>query len=180
VLAEGTVMTCSVLVRRPPAPTEVGGVLRSGAGTVARTARRWVRRLADGDAAVVQLVRFALAGGLATGVQVLLFAALAPVGVLGANVAAWGLSTALANELHRRRTFQAGERVGWLSAQWEGGGLSLIGLGATTGALSGLTVVVPDAGVVPQALLVLTVNVLVGVARFVALRWAFLVRPRTA
>ena len=121
-----------------------------------------------------------MTGGLATAVQLLLFLLLAPIGALVANLIAWVGSTALANELHRRRTFHAGARVGWLTAQWEGGGLSLLGLGITTGALAVLEVTVPDAAATTQALLVLAVNVTVGLARFLALRWAFLERPGTA
>ena len=169
-------MTYPTLVRRGPAPSEVGGRVRSAAGPPLRT----TRRLLDGDTVPAQLGRFALTGGLTTLVQLLLFSILAPAGALLANAVAWATSTAMANELHRRRTFHADERVSWLAAQWEGGGLALIGLAMTTGALAGLSVAVPDAPVAVQALLVLTVNVTVGTLRFLALRWAFTVRPLEA
>ena len=169
-------MTCPTLVRPWPAPTEVGGRMRSAVGPAVQTAQR----LLDGDAAPSQFARFALTGGLATLVQLLLFALLAPAGMLVANAVAWASSTALANELHRRRTFHADERVSWSAAQWEGGGLAGIGLAITTGALAGLSVVVPDAPVVVQAVLVLLVNAMVGVLRFIALRWAFTARPLEA
>ena len=165
-------MTYPTLVRRP-APAAVGGRVRSAAGPALQNAQR----LLEGDAVPAQLGRFALTGGFSTLVQLLLFSILAPTGTLLANAVAWAASTALANELHRRRTFHADARVSWLAAQWEGGGLAVIGLAMTTGALAGLSVVVPGAPVVVQALLVLTVNVTVGTLRFIALRWAFTVRP---
>jgi putative flippase GtrA len=169
-------MTCPTLVRRLPAPLGFRGCLPSAHGTAGRTAARLLRRLRDADAAAAQLVRFALAGGLATAVQVSLFALLAPIGSLSANVVAWSVSTALANELHRRRTFRAGDLVGWFAAQWEGGGLALVGLLATSGALALLAAAAPDADVATQTLLVLAMTAAVGLARFVALRWSFVVR----
>jgi hypothetical protein len=48
------------------------------------------------------------------------------------------LSSILANELHRRLTFHATGRVGWLTAQWEGGGLAATGLVASGVALATL------------------------------------------
>jgi peptidoglycan biosynthesis protein MviN/MurJ (putative lipid II flippase) len=110
----------------------------------------------------------------------LIFLLLAPSGVLLANLVSWVGSTALSNELHRRRTFHADGRVGWLTAQWEGSGLAVLGLGLTSVGLATLALVVPDAGALVQALLVLTVNATVGLGRFLALRWAFGGRPRTA
>jgi putative flippase GtrA len=171
-------MTCSTLVRRRSAPADGRGPARSGKAGPRSTGR--LPRLLTGDATLPQLARFALTGGMASAVQVLLFLLLAPGGALLANVVAWAGSTALANELHRRRTFHADDRVGRLTAQVEGGGLSLLGLGLTSGGLAVLAVVVPDAGAVVQALLVLALNAAVGFGRFVALRWAFAERPRTA
>jgi putative flippase GtrA len=169
-------MTCSILARPAGAHTEVGQ-LRSEAGPALRTSAQWLR---DGDAAPAQLARFALTGGLSTSVQVLLFTLLAPIGALTANGVAWAVSTALANELHRRRTFHADAQVGWFAAQWEGGGLALLGLAITSSALAALTVAAPTAAVAVQVLLVLAVNASVGGLRFLALRWAFSVRPREA
>ena len=168
-------MSCPTLARRRPAPPEVGHAPEpSGGGD-----DRWLHRLVTSDSPLAQLVRFALTGGLSSTVQVLLFALLAPVGTHAANLLAWTASTALANELHRRRTFRAGGRISWFAAQWEGGGLSLVGLGLTTGALALLQSTTPDAAVPVQALLVLLVNTTVGVARFLALRWAFGGHPGT-
>ena len=166
-------MTCSTLARRP-APAGIRGSVRSAAGSVGTPP--WLRSVVDGDAPLAQLARFAVMGGLATTVQLLVFLLLAPVGVLLANAVAGAGSTALANELHRRRTFHAEGRIGWLTAQWEGAGLAVLGLGITSGALATLTVVLPDAGAPIQALLVLSINAAVGLGRFLALRWAFVVR----
>ena len=170
-------MTCSTLIRRRSAPTEVEGW--AGSGTAPPGTTRRLSPLLAGDATLAQLARFAMAGVLASAVQVLLFLLLAPIGALLANLFAWAGSTALANELHRRRTFHADGRVGWLAAQVEGGGLAVVGLGITTGALATMAVVVPHAGTPLQALLVLLVNTTVGVARFIALRWAFVVHAST-
>jgi putative flippase GtrA len=171
-----TTMSCPTLARRRSAQTEV----RHAPGPAARADGRWPHRLVSSDSPLAQLTRFALTGGLSSTVQVLLFALLAPVGTHVANVVAWTASTALANELHRRRTFRVGERISWFAAQWEGGSLSLVGLGLTTGALLLLQATTPDAAVPVQVLLVLLVNTTVGGARFLALRWAFFVRPHTA
>ena len=169
-------MTCPTLACRGAALGEVGEHLRSVAGSAGRTTAALARTLVGSDAAAAQLVRFAVVGGSTTAVQVLLFAFLAPVGALGANVVAWAASSAMANELHRRRTFRAGERVGWLAAQIEGGSLSVVGLLATSAALALLAVALPGAALAQQTVLVLSITATVGLARFVALRWSFVVR----
>jgi putative flippase GtrA len=169
-------MTCPTLVCRGAALGEVGEHLRSVAGSAVRTTSALARTLVGSDAPAAQLVRFAIVGGSTTAVQVLLFTLLVPVGALGANVVAWAASSAMANELHRRRTFRAGERVGWLAAQIEGGGLSVVGLLATSAALALLAVALPGAALVQQTVLVLAITAAVGLARFVALRWSFVVR----
>lgn len=164
-------MTCPAVARCAPTAQVIGLFLLHLPGR--DTVSRHLQQLRDGDAATLQLVRFAVAGGLSAVVQVLLFALLAPVGSLLANVVSWAVSTMLANDLHRRRTFHAGERVGWFAAQWEGGGLSLLGLLLTSGALALLTSAAPGATVAEQTLLILAVNAAVGLGRFVALRWSF-------
>ena len=168
----GTVVTCPSLARRVPAPAELDACLRAAAVAVAGR----LRRLTAGDGTTAQLARFTAAGILATTVQVLLFAVLAPSGALLANVVSWGVSTALANELHRRRTFRARERVGAVAAQLEGGSLALVTLLATSAALTALAAAVPAATVGTETLLVLGVTAAVGLLRFAALRWSFLVR----
>ena len=84
-----------------------------------------------GDRWFAQLIRFALVGGLSNIGYFLLFLACYGGGPQLANLTGSVVSTALANELHRRLTFHASDRVGWLTAQLEGGGLALVGLGIT-------------------------------------------------
>ncbi|WP_280423972.1 GtrA family protein [Nocardia carnea] len=133
----------------------------------------WQQRLLRylrGDRAFPQLIRFALVGGLSNISYVLLFLSLTGAGTLLANVAGSVVSTVLANELHRRLTFHAAERVGWFTAQWEGGGLALLGLGISTAALAALEVLAPTLAEPAQAAAVLAISAAVGGLRFLALR----------
>ncbi|MEU8900466.1 GtrA family protein [Nocardia sp. NPDC048505] len=123
-----------------------------------------------GDHVVAQLIRFALVGGCSNIAYVLLFVAAGACGPLIANVAGSIASTVIANELHRRLTFRAAGRVGWFTAQWEGGGLALLGLLVSTAALAGLEFWAPGLGEIAQAGAVLGVMAAVGGLRFVALR----------
>jgi putative flippase GtrA len=169
VLAEGTTVTCPTLLR-PSAAAEVFGDLRSGLSGAAHRGAERVRR----DDGTGQFARFVLVGGLSSAVYALLFAVLTdPVGSVAANVLGSVASSVLANELHRRLTFHAGERIDWLTAQWEGGALAAAGIVATSAALAWLTSVVGSPGVVVQLLLVGAVTGAIGMLRFVALRWAF-------
>jgi putative flippase GtrA len=127
-----------------------------------------------------QFARFVLVGGVTTLVYAALFAALESFGYLPAHVAATAVSTVLANEMHRRLTFHAGERVHWLTAQLEASGVTVIGLFLTSTSLGVLNALVPDARVLTQVALVVTVTGLVGLMRFVALRWLFRPRATTA
>ncbi|MEV6323544.1 GtrA family protein [Nocardia sp. NPDC051787] len=122
------------------------------------------------DRAFAQLIRFALAGGSSNVAYVLLFFAMHGVGPLIANVAGSVVSTMIANELHRQLTFHAAGRVGWFTAQWEGGGLALVGLGITTAALAALGVWAPGLGDTAQAAAILAITAAVGGLRFLALR----------
>ena len=127
-----------------------------------------------------QFARFVLVGGSTTAVYALLFLLLARfwgINYMAAHVTAMLVSTALANELHRRLTFHAGERVGWFTAQWEAGGISMIGLFATSTALGWLDVATATARHALQIAVVVGVIALIGVIRFVALRWIFRARP---
>nr|WP_231390240.1 GtrA family protein [Nocardia sp. CNY236] len=119
---------------------------------------------------MAQLVRFALVGGSSNIAYVALFYVLYSVGPLAANVVGSVVSTLIANELHRQLTFHAADRVGWFTAQWEGGGLALIGLGITTTALAALDYWVPDLGNTAQAAAILAITAAVGGIRFLALR----------
>ncbi len=156
-------MTCpSLLTRRPAVGDAVGSLVT------------WFR----GEETLAQFARFVLVGGSTTLVYAALFAALEGLGYLPAHVVGTAVSTVLANEMHRRLTFHAGERVHWLTAQAEAGGVTVIGLLLTSTALGILNSVVPDASVLMQVTLVVTVIGLVGLMRFIALRWLF--RPRVA
>jgi hypothetical protein len=95
------------------------------------------------------------------------------VGDQPANTAGSVLSSMVANELHRRLTFRAGDRVGWWAAQWQGGGVALVGIVATSLALAWLDGVTGATGVVADLALVALVTGAIGLARFVALRWLF-------
>ena len=125
---------------------------------------------------LAQFARFVLVGGSSTLVYAILFAALEGFGYLPAHVAATAVSTVLANEMHRRLTFHAGERVHWLTAQLEASGVTVIGLLLSSAALGVLDSFAPDASVAAQVSLVVTVTGLIGLMRFIALRWLF--RPR--
>ncbi|MFE6919789.1 GtrA family protein [Nocardia sp. NPDC057663] len=129
-----------------------------------------VRRFLRGDHAVAQLIRFALVGGASNIAYVLLFLACDGFGPLAANTIGSIVSTVIANELHRQLTFRAAGRVGWFTAQWEGGGLALIGLLVSTAALAGLESLAPGLGRLAQAGAVLAVMAAAGGLRFLALR----------
>jgi putative flippase GtrA len=127
-----------------------------------------------GDRWHAQLIRFALVGGLSNVGYFLLFMACYGIGPQLANLAGSMVSTAVANELHRRLTFQAADRVGWLTAQLEGGGLALAGLAITSAALALLNILVPHLGGIPDAIAVIFVTAAVGTVRFLTLRlWVF-------
>jgi putative flippase GtrA len=172
--AEGTAVTCPTLLRPAAAAEVVGDLGRGVSGAVQWGAER-VRR----DDGTGQFARFVLVGGLSSAVYALLFAVLAvPVGGVPANVLGSAVSSVLANELHRRLTFRAGERIAWLTAQWEGGALAAAGILTTSVALGWLTAVAGTTDVGVQLLLVGAVTGAIGMLRFVALRWAF--GPREA
>ena len=135
----------------------------------------WLRS----DDTLAQFARFVLVGSATTGVYAALFLLVghvADVGYLPAHVAAIVASTALANDLHRRLTFHAEDRVGWLTAQWEAGAVGLLGLVATSTALGWLDAATGVADHLVQIAVVTAVVAVIGVLRFVALRWIF--RPR--
>jgi putative flippase GtrA len=137
-----------------------------------------VRRLADRlreDDVPAQFARFVLFGGLSSALYAVLFVALGDLGDLGdqgANIVGAIGSSALANELHRRLTFHAGERVSWLTAQWEGGGMALVGMVATALALAWWDATT-DSGAFARFVVVAGVTGAIGLVRFLALRWAF-------
>ncbi len=121
-----------------------------------------------------QLIRFAVVGGLSNVGYFLLFTACYGEGPQVANLIGSIVSTAIANELHRRLTFHAAARVGWLTAQIEGGGLALAGLAITSAALALLDVVAPGMGDIAEAIAVIVITAAVGTLRFLSLRlWVF-------
>jgi putative flippase GtrA len=139
--------------------------VRTTSNNVPSVPASWLRS----GTAPAQLVRFAATGGITFVVQFGLFYSLFP---FGGQVATWGsgvVSSMLANEMHRRLTFRAGSRVPWWTAQWEGGGLSLVALAATSAALA----LAGDAfgtGWGARVLLIAAVNAAVGLSRFALLR----------
>ncbi|MFJ4650384.1 GtrA family protein [Nocardia sp. NPDC088792] len=123
---------------------------------------------------VAQLIRFALVGGLSNVGYVLLFLALHGDGPQVANLIGSIVSTAVANELHRRLTFNAADRVRWYTAQVEGGALALAGLAISSGALALLTVAAPGLDDIAEAIAVVLITAAVGTLRFLTLRlWVF-------
>lgn len=127
-----------------------------------------------------QFARFVLVGGLSTVVYAALFMLLEGLGDQTANITGSIASSVLANELHRRLTFRAGDRVGWWTAQWEGGGVAVLGIIATSVALGWRDAVTDVDGTVARLTLVGAVTGLIGLGRFVALRWLFGARSRRA
>ncbi len=140
------------------------------------TARPLLDRLLRGDAGA-QFARFVAVGGVANVLYGVLFLLLQGLGSQPANLVGALASSALANELHRRLTFRAGGRVTWSRAQWEGGGLALAGIVATSVALAQYDALAPAGGPVAHLAVVAVVTGAVGLARFAALRWVFGSRP---
>lgn len=154
-------MTCPTLLRCRPAAADLLGEL----------AER-VRR----DDGIAQFTRFVLVGAATTAVYAALFVSLFGLGYLPAHLVSTVLTTMLANELHRRVSFRAEDRVDWFTAQWEAGGVALLGLLATSTALGWLDSAAGDAPLALQIALVASVTATIGGLRFVALRWIF--RPQ--
>lgn len=127
-----------------------------------------------GESALAQFARFAFVGTSSNVVYAAVFVAFTAVGSFTANIAGVVASTVLANELHRRHTFHAAARVGWFQAQWEAGGLALIGLGLSTAALAAVHILFPGSSSLVQAVVVIGVSGAFGALRFLALRgWVF-------
>jgi putative flippase GtrA len=138
---------------------------------------RAVERLRRDDG-LAQFGRFVLVGGISSLLYAAVFVCCRALGDQAANVIGSVLSSMLANELHRRLTFHAGDRVRWFTAQWEAGGIALIGILATALALGWLDDDTDVDGTVTRLLLVGLVTGAIGLGRFVALRWLFVPRAR--
>jgi putative flippase GtrA len=169
-------VTCPSLLRRD----RLAGV----DGTVADAPVAGLHRVTDalaqarehlrGDDTLGQFTRFVVVGGLSMLVYGLVFVTAQSLGDQVANLIGAVLSTMLANELHRRLTFHAGQRVSWFTAQWEGGGLAAVGLMSTSLALAGFHALFGDVSSLAQIALVTTVTGVIGAIRFIALRaWVF-------
>ena len=128
------------------------------------------------DDTIGQFTRFVLVGGSTSALYALLFVALHGVGEQPANWIGSVVTSVLANEMHRRLTFRAGERISFLTAQVEGGALSVAGLVSTSLALAWLTAATDTDDPYLQFGLVALVTATIGTLRFVALRWLF--RPK--
>jgi putative flippase GtrA len=166
-------VTCPSLLRYRPVAAEFLGDLSSRPVAQGRHLARGVSRRLRSDDTTAQFVRFVLVGGASTAVYGLLFISLGALGYLPAHLIATVASSILANEMHRRLTFRAEDRVNWLNAQFEAGGVALIGLLATSAALGWLNTSVGSAHVMLQITLVAAVTAAIGLMRFVALRWIF-------
>jgi len=174
-------MTCLSMTHSAATPAGAVGQVANGARhSGRRTMRKFgsaVRVRVTGTGTTAQFGRFVVVGGIASSLYATVFLLLGSVGTVDlavANLLGNTASTLLANELHRRLTFRANERVTWVTAQLEGGGLAVIGLAATSSALAWFNAAVPTASPLLQLLLVVVVTGSIGVLRFVALRaWVF-------
>ena len=166
-------MSCPSLLHRRPAVTEsVGDLSRGPLARVHDGAALVAARVRQDDGAA-QFARFVLVGASSTLVYAVLYVALEPFGYLTAHLVATVVSSIMANEMHRRLTFRAEDRVHWLTAQVEAGGVSFVGLLATSAALGWLNETAASAPIALQIALVAVVTALIGLLRFLALRWLF-------
>jgi putative flippase GtrA len=183
-LVERNLVTATLLLRRRSAPAQVVGEQSLDPASASDGAAdgadaplsTWLRS----DETLAQFARFVLVGASTTVVYASLFLGLGILGGLdymSAHVGAIVVSTVLANEMHRRLTFHAEERVGWFAAQWEAGGVTALGLVATSTALRWLDAATDTADYAVQVTVVVAVTALIGALRFVALRWIFRSRP---
>jgi putative flippase GtrA len=172
-------VTCASLLRRGRAADTVGGLPDAPVPGERADADSLAARL-RGDSIPAQFLRFVLVGGASTVVYALLFVAGHNWGYLTSHLVATAASTVLANELHRRLTFHADERVHWFTAQWEAGGVTVLGLLATSTALGLLDALTGDDQPVLQIATVVAVTAFIGLLRFIALRWIFRPVPARA
>ena len=172
-------MSCPSLLRRGHATDTVDDVPQATTQWARPAAPGLTERL-RGNSTTAQFARFVLVGGSTTAVYAVFFVALRGYGYLPAHLIATAVSTVLANELHRRLTFHADERVHWFTAQWEAGGVTVLGLLATSSALGWLEAVTDGTNAGLQIATVAAVTALIGLMRFIALRWIFRPEPAAA
>ena len=162
-------MTRQTLLRRcAPAP---GAVVEP-----VTPAAPWTERLAHRlrqDDTLAQFARFLLVGGSTTLVYALFFIPFQRLGYVVAHLIATVASTVLANEMHRRLTFHAEDRVSWFTAQWEASTVAALGLVATSATLGWVNTTAAEDQVWLQLTAVVTVTAIIGLLRFIALRWIF-------
>ncbi len=166
-------MTRQTLLRRCGPGRDAVGVRPA---EVAAPALPWTERLAHRlrqDDVLAQFTRFLLVGGSTTLVYALLFIPFQSLGYLVAHLIATVASTVLANEMHRRLTFHAEDRVGWFTAQWEASTVAALGLVATSATLGWINTTAAEDQVWLQITAVVTVTAIIGLLRFIALRWIF-------
>lgn len=164
-------MTCPTLALRRTSllPGETPDPAREVA-RAARSLHRWM----TSEGTVAQLTRFGGVGLVSSAAYACVFLAGAAGGDLLANLLGVLVSTALANELHRRLTFHAGDQVSWQAAQYRGGSLAVVGVVATSLGLVVLDQVAPSAPSLVQIAMVAAITTAMGLARFFALRvWVF-------
>ena len=173
-------MTCPSLLRR----ASLTGAAHEGRADVATAVQHGrqlfgsLRARLHADDAGAQFARYVVVGVVSSALYAVAFIGLGGLGDQAANLVGAIASTLLANEMHRRLTFHAGQQVTWVTAQWEGGGLAAIGLVATSLALAGVHHLIGDVGTVGQLCLIAAVTGAIGLVRFVALRsWVFTSTP---
>ncbi|QNG38791.1 hypothetical protein F1C76_21645 [Geodermatophilaceae bacterium NBWT11] len=166
------------LAPRSPTATAVCPVVDDSGGVVvprpAGAAPGPVRQWWSGGTTLATCSRFAVVGGVANVVFVAVFLASSQVGgeVQTANAIGSLLSAALANELHRRYTFTADQRVRWFRAQTAGIAAALAGLTVTAVALAVLHLVVVDPSRLTSMAVSMALAAGTGLVRFVVLRRA--------
>lgn len=124
------------------------------------------------SATSAQFARFTVMGGLANVLYLVIVLSGTGAGGDARILNAVGLvsSTVLANELHRRYTFGAAGRGAGLAVHLAGSGTAVAGLAASTAALAGYQLALPQGPSWGTAAVGLTVSVAVGLARFLVLR----------
>ena len=166
-------MTRQTLLRRcAPGRDAVGVPVEGIAAPPSPWTERLLHRLRQDDT-LAQFARFLLVGGSTTLVYALLFIPFRGLGYLAAHLIATVASTLLANEMHRRLTFHAEDRVGWFTAQVEASTVAALGLLATSATLGWINTTAAEDEVWLQITAVVTVTAIIGLLRFIALRWIF-------
>lgn len=176
-------MTSLCLLCRPVPRAGVPEGTTRGAQETTAAVRSTTTRVLDRlrrDDATAQFGRFVLVGGISSLLYAVVFLVFRGLGDQPANIIGAVLSSMLANELHRRLTFHADGRISWFTAQWEGGGLALVGILATGLALGWLDDTTDFDGSAARLLLVGVVTGAVGLVRFVTLRWFFTARASSS